>query len=78
MIRHTKEIKMNITTESDALLAERYRWLCQTGWKHPVFNHPRVIHEFATASEIDDLIQKGMKKWPTKSRTPDHPPSHVA
>ena len=58
----------------DAELARRYRWFCEIGWKECTLNHPSVIHGKATPAEIDQLIIRGMKKWPSKS--PSNYPPH--
>lgn len=59
-----------MTTRLDATpdfeLAKRYRWFCQNGWRHPTLNHPRVILGQATPDDLDALIQRGMKRWPTR------------
>ena len=54
-------------------MAKRYEWFCQVGWSKPVLNDPRVIHNEATAKDIDYLIADGMHRWP--SRAAPTPPS---
>lgn len=51
---------------NDSDLAQRYRWFCLVGWKHPTLNDPLVIRGDATPEHIDHLIQEGMKRWPLK------------
>ena len=67
----------------DAELARRYRWCCEIGWKEPVLNHPIVILGKASPADIDILICKGIKRWPSKEHhtpTPSStlPPREVA
>ena len=59
----------------DAELARRYRWFCEIGWKEPVLNNPIVILGKASPADIDLLICKGMKRWPTKNSHTPNPPS---
>lgn len=53
---------MNNASEKE--LADRYRWFCTVGFKHPVLNDPKVIHDAANAEYVDRLIVQGMKRWP--------------
>ncbi len=54
-----------MVTVSEKELADRYRWFCTVGFKHPVLNDPKIIHDTASPEYVDYLIQKGMKRWPT-------------
>lgn len=52
-------------TVSEQELADRYRWFCTVGFKHPVLNDPKIINDTASPEYVDHLIQQGMKRWPT-------------
>ena len=59
---------------TDREAAERYRWFITTGYRNPVLNDPKVIHDDATPEYIDMLIVRGMKRWPTRREpTPPEP-----
>ncbi len=58
----------------DAELARRYRWFCEIGWNDPTLNDPLVIHGKATPGDIDRLIIRGMKRWPSRTSSPPSSP----
>jgi hypothetical protein len=51
-------------------MAEKYWWFCNIGWGEPTLNDPRVIQGTATAQDIDQLIEEGMRRWPMKTVIP--------
>lgn len=59
---------------SDTELAARYRWFCTVGYKNPVLNDPKIIHDAASPEYVDHLITKGMKRWPL-NKAPVVPPT---
>jgi len=45
------------------VLAQRYRWFCEAGWRLPTLNHPSIIHGTAKAKDVDQLIVDGIRRW---------------
>ena len=48
---------------TDQEAARRYHWFCTIGYRTPFLNDPRVILDHATPEYIDQLVERGMRKW---------------
>lgn len=48
---------------SDAVHAQRYRWFCSVGVYLPTLNDPAIIHQTATAEQVDRIITAAMSDW---------------
>lgn len=48
-------------TEQEA--ARRYHWFCTIGYRTPFLNDPLVILDDASPEDIDQLVERGMRKW---------------
>ena len=48
---------------TDKEAARRYHWFCTIGYRTPFLNDPRVILDDASPEYIDQLVERGMRKW---------------
>jgi hypothetical protein len=51
---------------TDQEAARRYHWFCTIGYRTPFLNDPVVITDDASPEYIDQLVERGMRKWPKR------------